>query len=82
MKLTAREVDKLVFVLNRVVEKHGYNANTEGFSYDDDLNIFVKDGRDGAIRFECGLDFLIDEFEIRDIEEEQKKGEEIWKHML
>ena len=82
MKLTAREVDKLVFVLNHVIERNGYNANTEGFSYDEDLKIFVKDGDYETVSFECGLDFLINEFGIRDMEEEQKKGEEIWKHML
>jgi hypothetical protein len=64
MLLTEREVDKLVFVLNHLIEQHGYNANKDGFSYDDDLNIFMKDSEYETIDFENGLDFLIDRLGI------------------
>ena len=69
MILTEREVDKLTFVLNRVYEKLGFNANKDGFSYDDDLNIFMKDDDYETVDFEEGLNFLIDKFGEKDMEE-------------
>ena len=69
MTLTEREVDKLVCVLNHIVKEYGYNVNNDGFSYDDDLNIFTKDEDYEALGFENGLDFLIDIMEIKGYEE-------------
>ena len=73
MTLTEREVDKLVFVLNCLVEEFGCNANKDGFSYDDDLTIFVKDSEYETIDFEEGLNFLIDSIGFRN--KEEKRGE-------
>ena len=71
MVLTEREVDKLVSILNHVVVEQGYDVGADGFSYDDELNIFTFDGND-VVDFEGGLDFLIDELGIQYTEEELK----------
>lgn len=60
MTLTEREVDKLVFILNHIIEQYGYKANEDGFSYDDDLYIFMKDTEYDTVDFEEGLNFIID----------------------
>lgn len=74
MYLTERETDKLVTILNHVVEKLGYDVETNGFGYseDEELNIFAIDEYD-VIDFESGLDFLIDELGIEYTEEELRE---------
>lgn len=63
MVLTESEVDKLVCVLNHIIEERGYDVNKDGFSYDDDLNIFNFD-ESQTVDFESGLDFMIAELGI------------------
>ena len=76
MVLTEREVDKLVHVLNHMVKRECYNPEEDGFSYDDDLNIFAFDCG-GTVDFESGLDFLIDTMRIQYTDEEKREMERI-----
>lgn len=69
MVLNESETDKLVAILNHVVDKLGYSVHEDGFDYDEDLNIFTFNGND-IVDFESGLDFLMDELKIGYTEEE------------
>ena len=63
MVLNESETDKLVAILNHVVDRLGYSVREDGFDYDEDLNIFTLDGHD-TVDLESGLDFLMDELKI------------------
>lgn len=60
MKLSISQVDKLVSVLNVIIEKIGYDANSQGFGYEEDGTISRICG-DEIESFDEGLDFLMDE---------------------
>lgn len=62
MYLTENETDKLVHILNQILEEKGYDSREEGFDYDDDGNIFAFNGYD-TVDFESGLNYLLDELE-------------------
>jgi len=60
MKLTNSETEKLVTILNYLIEKIGYEVDTDGFGYYEDGEIFSITGND-IETFEEGLEFLLSE---------------------
>ena len=60
MELTQTETEKLVSILNYVVESLGYEAEQDGFGYDESFQISALSGND-MDSFEEGLDFLLHE---------------------
>ena len=60
MELTQTETEKLVSILNYVVESLGYEVDQDGFGYDESFQISALSGND-MDSFEDGLDFLLHE---------------------
>lgn len=63
MNLLISETIKTVTLLNHLVEKLGYNVETEGFGYDENRNLIALN-EGNIIPFEEGLDFLLSELKI------------------